>query len=239
MTIGASPATPAYREKRHYRLLIALLVVGIAVSLGFLVGRRCGQITWESDLGTVPNWQDYRQMATLNGYSVVRADGPSMQPTLARWNYVLVRRTHQIRRYDILDSGHHGMHRVLGLPGETLWLVGGRVRVCTPHPPGPPNCRLLTEPYVRYHAPAANIGPVAAGDGYVTVPDNRSCCHFLIAVPIEDAVGVVEGSLISYGPLGPAGRAWPSRPELPALRYDRGARASETIRRRAERGSLA
>ena len=213
-------ATPAHGEKRIYRLLIALLVAGTGVWIGFLAGRSYEQTVWESGLGPVPNWQDYRQLATLNGYSVVRADGPSMQPTLARWNYVLVRRTKQISRYQILDSGHHGMHRVLGLPGETLWLVGGRVRVCTPHPPGPPSCRLLTEPYVRYQAPASNVGPVAAGDGYIAVPDNRSCCHFLIAVPAEDAIGVVEGSLVSYGPLGPAGRSWPPRPALPSLRYD-------------------
>lgn len=216
----------AWRHQTHqakplYRLLIALLVAGIAVLLGFLVGQRYERTRWESDLGSVPGWQGYRQLATLKGYSIVRADGPSMQPTLARWNYVLVRSTQQIRRYEILDTGHEGMHRVLGLPGETLWLVGGRVRICTPRPLGASSCRMLTEPYVRFRGPEANRGPVAAGDGYVAVPDNRTCCPYLIPVPSGDAIGVVEGSLISYGPLGPAGQPGPSRPALPALRYDR------------------
>ena len=213
-------AAPTHQAKPLYRLLIALLVAGIAVLLGFLVGQRYEQARWESDLGSVPGWQGYRQLATLKGYSIVRADGPSMQPTLARWNYVLVRRTQRIRRYEILDTGHHGMHRVLGLPGETLWLVGGRVRVCAPRPPGPQSCRMLTEPYVRFRGQEANRGPVAAGDGYVAVPDNRTCCPYLIPVPSGDAIGVVEGSLISNGPLGPPGQSWPPRPALPALRYE-------------------
>lgn len=219
--IGAHLAGSVRQQKPLFRLLIALLMVGISVGLGFLVGRRYEQTAWESGLGPVPGWQDYQQLATLNRYVIVRASGPSMQPTLARWNYVLVRRTQQIRRFDILDSGHHGMHRVLGLPGETLWLVSGRVRICTPHQSGTPHCRLLDEPYVRYHAPRTNVGPLEARGGYITVPDNRVCCPFLIAVPGDDAIGVVVGSLLSYGPLGPAGHTWPARPALPALRYDR------------------
>lgn len=165
-------AAPTHQAKFLYRLLIALLVAGIAVLLGFLVGQRYEQTRWESG-------------------------------------------------YDILDTGRHGMHRVLGRPGETVWLVGGRVRVCTPRPLGAPSCRMLTEPYVRFRGPEANRGPIAAGDGYVTVPGNRTCCPYLIAMPNEDAIGVVEGSLISYEPLGPSGQSWPPRPAFPTLRYDR------------------
>jgi hypothetical protein len=75
---------------------------------------------------------------------------------------------------------------------------------------------------VRYRPTAyRDQGPVLARGGYVTVPDNRQCCQALLFVPTNDVIGVAAGSLLSYGPLGPAGAPHPARPQFPTLRYDR------------------
>ncbi len=199
----------------RYRFLFVIGVV-IAAAGGFLGGR-----IFQRQLPSgIPGLQDYLALTQYNHYSVVRANGPSMQPTLAAHNVLLVRDTQQIHRGDILVTAHHGIHRVVGMPGETISLVGGHVRVCSPRTGQPASCRTLHEPGVQYYrSPPQNAGPVFLGHGYGTVPDNRSCCEFIIVVPADDVVGVVAGSLVSYGPLAPAGRIAPTQPLTCTLVY--------------------
>lgn len=210
------------RTSPTVRLLGVLSVALAAALIGFAGGMRYQRAALQDTGPRVPGLQDYQALAYFNHYSIVRANGPSMQPTLARWNFLLVRDTRQVRRGDILISGHHGMHRVLGLPGERIWLIHGRVRACTPRSGAAPFCRFLAEPYVRYRpTDYKDQGPILARGGYVTVPDNRACCQALIFVPASDVVGVAVGSLLSYGPLGPSGATQPALPRGPTLRYDR------------------
>lgn len=197
-------------------LLVALTLLVCGIALGSAIA--IGLLARSPD---VPGLRDYQALAHYNGFSIVRANGPSMEPTYARWNFLLVRDIRRVHRGDVLVSGRHGIHRVVALPGETVWLAHGRVHVCTPAPRAAPACRSLREPYVAYTAPRAEAGPVTVRDGYITVPDNRACCAALIAVPAGDIVGIVVGSLLSYGPLGPAGVAHPAVPAAPTLRYER------------------
>lgn len=202
------------------RLLVALALACCAGLIGFIGGQHYQRDPAPSTVLVVPGLQDYQALAHYNHFSIVRANGPSMQPTLARWNFLLVRDTQTIKRGDILISGHHGMHRALGLPGETIWLIHGRARVCTPRLHGA-YCRFLSEPYVRYRPTRfKDLGPIQVRGGYIAVPDNRDCCQALLFVPYDDIVGVEVGSLLSYGPLGPPDRAPPVRPLGPTLRYE-------------------
>lgn len=220
-TSASRPSSARLPGSLLARTLITLALIGVALVIGFLLGRRYERRVAEAPVLATTGLDDYRALVTYNGYSIVRGNGPSMQPTLARWNFLMVRDTRRIHRGDILISRRHGTHRVVGLPGETVWLVHGHVRVCTPRLGTSPACRMLTEPYVRYPNTARNAGPTVARGGYITVPDNRACCAALLFVPYDDTVGVEVGSLLSYGPLGPPGAAAPTRPLSPMLRYDR------------------
>jgi hypothetical protein len=60
---------------------------------------------------------------------------------------------------------------------------------------------------------------VHLGHAYATLPDNRQCCDFIIVVPQSDVVGVVAGSLLSYGPIAPNGTR--NKPIEPTLVYER------------------
>lgn len=204
------------RRGPRWRQLPPLLALALGMLLsGFLLGR-AGTRSSAVDVDGV---QDYRALAYYNQYTIARAQGSSMQPTLAQYNFLLVRRKGQVRRGDILVSRHHGDHRVVGLPGETVWLLHGTVRVCTPRPSGVADCRFLNEPYVQYHPLVPkDVGPVHLTDGYATVPDNRLCCQAIYLVPLGDVLGVAAGSLLSYGSLGGSGDAM--RPYTPTLVYE-------------------
>lgn len=203
---------------RHW--LILLVTVAVVATAGFVGGRAVERNT--APLPTVPGLRDYTALAYYNHYSIVRANGPSMQPALAQYNFLLVRDTKAVKRGDILVSRHHGMHRVLGLPGETLSLQGGRVQVCSQRIGASPICRPIADPWVHYPNPGRHqdAGPLLLKNAYGTVPDNRSCCEFVIVVPASDVVGVVAGSLLSYGPLSPPGQIAPGRPLTSTLVYD-------------------
>jgi signal peptidase I len=197
------------------RRAILMLALGCAVLLGFAYGRSYKHAAQGQILG-VPGLQDYQALTTYNHYSIVRANGPSMEPTMAEYNYLLVRDTKEIHRGDIIISGHHGMHRVVGLHGDTVWLRAGKVRVCTPRPGAAPYCRVLVEPWVRFSSTNCPAwGPLVADHGYVTVPDNRYCPQFMVFVPDADVVGVYAGSLLSYGPVHGV-----KRPLGPTLVYE-------------------
>jgi signal peptidase I len=199
-----------------------LVAIACAAAAGFVGGRAVERSAASTLLPAVPGMRDYTALAFYNHYSIVRANGPSMQPALAQYNFLLVRDTKDVKRGDILVSRHHGIHRVLGLPGETLSLEGGRVRICSPRHGTPPGCRYIADPTVKYRNPQQHHdeGPMQLKNGYGTVPDNRSCCEYLIFVPANDVVGVVAGSLLSYGQLSPPGQVAPSRPLTSTLVYD-------------------
>jgi signal peptidase I len=204
----------------RYRLLL-FVATACACAIGYLGARVLDDSRMNADFKATPGIADYQALANFNRYSLVRAKGSSMQPALAYNNFLLVRDTKQIQRGQILVSGHHGIHRVAGLPGETISLVGGRVQVCAPRRALPAECHLLVEPWVHYVAARpVNSKPVFLRNGYGTVPDNRACCDFIVFVPRNDVVGVVIGSLLSYGPLGPAGMSVPTGPLTPTLEYD-------------------
>jgi signal peptidase I len=103
----------------------------------------------------------------------VRAEGISMQPTYDPGSFRLVNRlsftTRPPARGDIVAIRLAGrrvvyVKRVIGLPGETLAIVGGVVQV---------NGRPLDEPYVHNRRPwDFDEVTIAAGE-YFVVGDNR------------------------------------------------------------------
>ena len=196
-----SARTPALGR----RVLLPIVLLAVLL-MGFIAGQQyqSARDGIDSRLLALPGVRDYEALAYYNHYSIVRAFGPSMQPALATYNFVLVRDRRRIQRGDILVSGHHGMHRVVGLPGETVWLIGGRVRVCTPRTAAVPYCRFLVEPWVHFRRIKHRTwGPLVLRNGYATVPDNRYAYELLIFVPDDDVIGVAAGSLLSYGALSP------------------------------------
>jgi signal peptidase I len=205
---------PAHRWV--FRALVAISAMALLV-VAFLLGRQYQATQATSPAGSVLGLRDYQQLATYNHYSIVRAYGPSMQPTFAMYNFLLVRDTQHIARGQILVSGHHGIHRVVGLPGETVRLSSAGIQVCGP---AGARCRLLAQPW-RHIPPATSpdATSVQLDDAYATLPDNRQCCDYLIVVPRSDVVGVVAGSLLSYGPTTPDGAL--NKPVEPTLEYER------------------
>lgn len=106
----------------------------------------------------------------------VRVDGPSMLPTYKQGavNFVnrLAYRSSEPKRGDVVAVRYSGhsimlMKRVVGLPGETIEYVNGRLSV---------NGRLLDEPYVKNPCDW-NVRPThyqLRDDEYYVVGDNRS-----------------------------------------------------------------
>ena len=161
----------------------ALLVVAAMALLGltFQLGRQYQASEATEPAGSIQGLRDYQQLVTFNRYSIVRAYGDSMQPTLAMYNFLLVRDTQKIARGQILVSGHHGNHRVVGLPGETVRLSGNNLQVCGP---GSAPCRSLAQPWLHFPPLTAHrTVTVHLDHAYATLPDNRQCCDFLIIVP--------------------------------------------------------
>lgn len=109
----------------------------------------------------------------------IRIEGISMQPTYADRSINFINRlaylSHAPRRGDVVGirlAGYHVMYlkRIIGLPGDTVAFVGGRVLI---------NGGLLDEPYEKLSCDW-DYGPVKlAPDEYFVVGDNRS-------MPVED-----------------------------------------------------
>jgi signal peptidase I len=104
----------------------------------------------------------------------IRVEGISMLPNYKDRSWNLVNRfaylRHEPQRRDVVGirlAGPHVMYmkRIIGLPGETVAFVGGRVVI---------NGEVLDEPYEKYacdwNQPAVQLGP----DEYFVVGDNRS-----------------------------------------------------------------
>jgi signal peptidase I len=111
----------------------------------------------------------------------IRVDGPSMLPTYRETSVNVVNRLaflrHEPRRGDVVAIRFSGrsimlMKRVVGLPGETVEWVNGRLLI---------NGQYVEEPYVKYSCswdfrpPTWQLGD----DEYYVVGDNRS-------MPYED-----------------------------------------------------
>ena len=104
----------------------------------------------------------------------IQVDGISMLPTYkdGSWNLVnqLAYLHHGPQRGDVVSIRLAGIHRmylkrIIGLPGETVSFVDGRVQI---------NGEVLDEPYEKtscdWNYPAVKLGP----DEYFAVGDNRT-----------------------------------------------------------------
>jgi signal peptidase I len=104
----------------------------------------------------------------------IRVEGISMLPTYKdrSWNFVnrLAYFRHEPQRGDVVSIRMAGIHRmymkrIIGLPGETVAFVGGRVVI---------NGEVLDEPYEKlpcdWNYPPVKLGP----DEYFVVGDNRT-----------------------------------------------------------------
>jgi signal peptidase I len=104
----------------------------------------------------------------------VRIEGNSMFPTYRDMgrNYVnkLAYRHTDPQRGDVVGirmSGEHVMFlkRIVGLPGETIAFVNGRLLV---------NGTPMDELYMKHHSPAPDLEPVTLGPNeYYVIGDNR------------------------------------------------------------------
>ena len=131
----------------------------------------------------------------------VRVDGFSMVPTLQDGEYVLVNRlayrNHLPERSDIIvfsspqTTDLDLIKRVIGLPGDTVEISGGAVRV---------NGQVLEEPYIAA-APVYN-GEWEVPDGKLFVlGDNRndsSDSHAWGLLPLENVIG---RAILIYWPI--------------------------------------
>ena len=109
----------------------------------------------------------------------IRVEGISMLPTYPNHSLNLVNRLaylwHEPQRGDVVSIRLTGPHvlfmkRIIGLPGETVAFVDGRVLI---------NGKILDEPYEKYSCDWNSPPVTLAADEYYFVGDNRS-------MPIED-----------------------------------------------------
>lgn len=109
----------------------------------------------------------------------IRVTGISMLPTYPNGSLNLVNRLaylrHEPQRGDVVSirlTGPHGlfMKRIIGLPGETVAFVDGRVLI---------NGKILDEPYEKFSCDWNSPPVTLAADEYYFVGDNRS-------MPAED-----------------------------------------------------
>jgi signal peptidase I len=129
-----------------------------------------------------------------------RVDGPSMQPNLYTGQYVLADkiayRLGSPQRGDVvvlvppIAHGESFIKRLMGLPGDTITIRGGKVWI---------NGQLATEPYIA--APPDYSGSWTLGpDQYFVLGDNRndsSDSHVWGSVPRADITGK---ALVVYWP---------------------------------------
>ena len=104
----------------------------------------------------------------------IRVSGPSMNDTLFSNQIMLVYKTGYMlgapARQDVAvchfpNSKDNYVKRIIGLPGETLEIVAGRVLI---------DGAALEEPYI-VHPLTQNFGPVTLGEGeYFLMGDNRA-----------------------------------------------------------------
>lgn len=127
--------------------------------------------------------------------------GGSMDPTFTNGNYLLIDQlTYRFRepeRGEVVvfknESGTYFIKRVIGLPGETLKVADGVIRVSsTENPQG----YVLTESYLPAGLPTAGTSDVTLGEGeYFVMGDNRPYSYDSRswgAIPDDEIVGIVR-----------------------------------------------
>jgi signal peptidase I len=112
----------------------------------------------------------------------VKVVSTSMMPRLEDSERIFVNKFEyylsSVRRGDIVvfwypeDPSQSFIKRVIGLPGETVQSVAGRVQVC--QAPGV-DCRTLKEPYLAKQRSTGTFGPIPVPAGcYFMMGDNRA-----------------------------------------------------------------
>lgn len=127
--------------------------------------------------------------------------GGSMDPTFENGDYLLIDQlTYRFRepeRGEVVvfknEKGTYFIKRVIGLPGETVKVQDGSVRVTGP---GAPQGSVLEEPYLPPGLPTAGSSDVTLGaDEYFVMGDNRPYSYDSRswgAIPDDEIVGVVR-----------------------------------------------
>ena len=131
---------------------------------------------WKKPLIAVAAFAAVCALIHFFGFHIVTVRGTSMNETLRSGEYALVTKFDYLfgvkpRRGDIAEcvfpnrSGAY-IKRVIGLPGETIEISGGRLYI-----DGEP----LSEPYVS--SPAADYSVTLGEDQYLVLGDNRAESH--------------------------------------------------------------
>lgn len=156
-------------------------------------------------------WRDVAEVAllilviyTLVNLATARAvvEGTSMQPGLETGQLVIVNRSAYFftrpARGDVIvlhnprDVREDFIKRVIGLPGETVQILDGRVWV---------NGSLLDEPYVRAFCQSCDGQWMLSNDEYFVLGDNRRSSHDSHSFgPIKQSL-IVGQAWIRYWPL--------------------------------------
>lgn len=107
-------------------------------------------------------------VALRTTFTSARMAGVNMAPTLEKGDIVLMRPPRSIRRGDIIaftmPGGGRALQRVIGMPGDTIELRGGRAVV---------NGLALDEPYVLLQeGPDPQIPVIRDMDGFQVPPDS-------------------------------------------------------------------
>ncbi|MCC7208268.1 MAG: signal peptidase I [Anaerolineae bacterium] len=141
---------------------------------------------------------------TLVNLATARAvvEGTSMEPGLETGQLVIVNRSAYfftrpargdvIVLYNPRDASEDFIKRVIGLPGETVQILDGRVWV---------NGTLLDEPYVRAFCQSCDGSWTVGPDEYFVLGDNRRSSHDSHSFgPIKEGL-IVGQAWIRYWPL--------------------------------------
>jgi signal peptidase I len=134
-------------------------------------------------------------------------DGTSMYPTFKTGNYLIVDKLsyklHEPKRFDVIvmifpnDTSKDFIKRVIGLPGDTVKIVDGKVTIINAeYPKG----MELNEPYVKYPLEESMTQTLKAGE-YFVMGDNRYASYDSRrwgVLPRKDIVGT---PLIQLWPL--------------------------------------
>lgn len=122
--------------------------------------------------------------AFIHNYEV---QGFSMEPTLEDGQYIVVNKAAywfgEPQRGDIVvfdspQTNHGIIHRIVGLPGETVKIDDGKLYI---------NGEGKREPYIEGHSISVPARKIPKGS-YFIVGDNRSAASWAV-VPREDIIG--------------------------------------------------
>ncbi len=186
---------------------------------------------WRKALGFIVSWIAIPALLVLLVHNFIfqawYVDGQSMEPTLQNGNYLIVSKfdttlkklTGQanklnVRRGDVVIFNPPGyptdiffIKRAIGLPGETVSIKNGTVRIIND---ANPNGFVLNEPYVGNIPLEGDMEvPVPAGSVFV-LGDNRhpnasQDSRYLGPIPMKQFIGIASLRLLPVNKLGPLG----------------------------------